>query len=432
MLQGMAVGTDRSWVTEALTAAGSGATASLSSESTDERIGTIVGSYLLRSRIGAGAMGDVYMAEHVRLGRRVAIKVLRAEVASWRSAQARFLREARIVAGIRHRNIVLVEDLVEPAAGPPYLVMELLRGSSLRDHLRVRGALAADEVVEMGAQICCALEVVHGAGVLHRDLTPGNVHLCDERSDGWIKLLDFGIAKRCEPAGGDDLAPVTAEGTIIGTPGYMSPEQATGGPVDARSDLYALGAILYEATCGVAAITGACVADYVRAHVATAPRPLRKTGRGRGAPAALEALVMRCLAKRPEQRPASAAVVRAELLALRAATGLRSRRRRAGAMVFAAATAAIGGALSLAPETVASRPPHRAAVLAPAAARAVGPGAAASRPIVDDDAPLVGAADDCASPAPARAAAPRRRRAPASAPSPVDPARTLDPFATGR
>jgi len=453
MLQGVPVGTHRSWITEATTAVGTtAATLPLSVVAdADARVGTVLGSYLLRCRIGEGAMGHVYMAEHVRLGRRVALKILRSELASRRSALARFVREARIVAGIHHRNIVHVEDLVEPASGPPYLVMELLRGCSLRDHLRTGGAFGAAEVVEIGAQICSALEAVHGVGVLHRDLTPGNVHVCADRGDGdgWIKLLDFGIAKLCDcEACGDDAAQVTAEGTIIGTPGYMSPEQATGGPIDARSDLYSLGAILYEATCDEAVVTGQCMADYVRAHVATPPRPLRTTSRGRSAPPQLEAIVMRCLAKRPEDRPASAAAVRAELLALRARVRTRSWRWRAtGAMaVTIAAAAAIGDASPRSVEHSVARgltpsPPALAPVeVAASRGQAARTAPAVSSPAPEDECARSPVREDRLSPPPRRV---RRSASPAGAqtvvwpdiargrrlPPPIDPAKTVDPFA---
>jgi len=289
----------------------------------DANIGSLLGNYRLLERIGEGGMGQVYLAEHVRLGRRVALKVLRHELTSRPSAVARFLREARIVSRIRHLNVVQVEDLIEPDGGPPCLVMELLCGQQLRDLLRARGALDPSLVVEIGIQICSALEAIHAAGVLHRDLTPGNVYVCDDRDpgEGGIKLLDFGVAKLFGgspgAAGGEPVEHVTAEGAIIGTPGYMSPEQACGGAVDARSDLYSLGVLLYELASGEPVVTGRSFGECVRAHIADAPRPLQVTRRGRSIPPALAALVMRCLAKRPDERPPSASALRAELLVLR-------------------------------------------------------------------------------------------------------------------
>jgi serine/threonine protein kinase len=312
--------TERSWVTEATRPRARGSTAGI-----DSNIGTVIGSYRLLSRIGQGGMSQVYVAEHTRLGRRVAIKVLRSELARRPTAVTRFLREARIASRIRHVNIVQLEDLLEPESGPPSLVMELLAGRSLRDVLRVSRVVAPALVLDIGIQVASALEAIHAEGVLHRDLTPGNIFLCDDREtpDGWIKLLDFGAAKMFTIPASPRLSPVrdehvTAEGTIIGTPGYMSPEQAGGAIIDARTDLYSLGVLLYELVSGEPLIRGKTFDECVRAHITDTPRDLQLTERGKSAPPALTALIMRCLARDPAARPTSAAMLRHELIALRA------------------------------------------------------------------------------------------------------------------
>jgi len=419
--------------------------------------GVVLGSYRLLTRIGEGGAGHVYVAEHVKLGRVVAIKVLRPEAARRRKAVARFSREARIVARIRHRNIVRVEDLIEPRVGPPYIVMELLRGRSLRELVAERGALGSRDVIEIGIQICSALEASHGMGVLHRDLKPGNVYVCDDRSDeGWIKLLDFGIAKVCRAgSAAGEACDITAEGTILGTPGYMSPEQASCAATDERSDLYSLGATLYEACCGERAVSGATLGACVRAHLTEVPRPPRAIARGRDVAPALEAVILRCLAKRPEDRPASAAALRGELVAIRAALleplpdgpGLEARvappvppRPKWKSWGLAAALAA-GAATMRAP--LPGRMPGVAGGIAwravPTVAVAIAmtltaTAAAGSRPTP----PAVVVVPIAASPprnrpgARARRARPPASAAPTSAPVMIDPARTVDPFAERR
>jgi tRNA A-37 threonylcarbamoyl transferase component Bud32 len=290
--------------------------------------GAMMGSYKLLATIGEGAMGRVYLGEHQRLGRRVAVKVLHPGLATRRSAVTRFCREARILTKIRHPNIVRVLDLVEHTGEPPYMVMELLAGRPLRDVMRAGAALSSLRVIDIGIQLCSALEVCHAIGVVHRDLAPGNIFVCDDRSrdDGWLKLLDFGIAKlNDEEAKLDGWTHVTASGAIVGTPGYMSPEQAAGQPAEPRSDLYSLGTILYELAAGQPAATGKTLTDYVRAHLMDTPPRVRETFQGRDVAPALDDMIMRCLAKRLADRPPSAVTLRRELIALR--TSLTGRKR---------------------------------------------------------------------------------------------------------
>jgi serine/threonine-protein kinase len=309
-------------------------------------VGTTLGSYRLLSILGEGGMGRVYLAEHTKLGRRVALKLLRAEQASRKNAVTRFFQEARVVNRVRHRNIVDIPDLVELDDGTVFIVMEQLQGRSLRELLRGDGAPAVGLAIEIGVQVCRALEAAHAVGVLHRDLKPANVHIADDRTgDAWVKLLDFGIAKLSEPeqepAGGVTAPDITGEGAIIGTPIYMSPEQATASPVDPRTDIYSLGIILYEMVAGHPPFTGATMPELVWAHCSQSPPPFVVP-----VPPELESLIRRCLAKRPQERPASATAVREALLAIDARPPRRARWKPALAVALAALVA--GAALAYA------------------------------------------------------------------------------------
>ncbi len=341
-----------------------------------DRVGTTLGNYQLLAIVGEGGMGRVYLAEHKRLGRRVALKLLRPEQASRRNAVARFFQEARVVNRVRHRNIVDIPDLVELDDGTVFIVMELLEGRSLRELLRADGPPPIALTIEIGVQICRALEAAHAVGVLHRDLKPANVHIAADRSsDAWIKLLDFGIAKLSEPESPSGVAApdITGEGAIIGTPIYMSPEQATASPVDPRTDLYSLGVILYELVAGRPPFTGGTLPELVWAHCSQPPPPLPAT-----VPPELDALIQRCLAKRPHERPASATAVREALLSIGLAPPRRVRWRAALAVVLVAVVA--GVVLAFASGGRGDRPTPAAATEAPPPSA---PAAAAVVPAID-------------------------------------------------
>ena len=292
-------------------------------------VGNTLGVYRLLELIGEGGMGRVYLAEHEKLGRRVAIKVLQPEMAAKRSAVARFFQEAKLVNRIRHRNIVDVTDFVELSDGTAFIVMELLEGQSLRDLKKASGSLPATLVVDICLQICDALEATHGIRVIHRDLKPANIFICRDQYGGvWVKLLDFGIAKLVDVELDEAvLSGVrTAEGAVLGTPAYMSPEQAAGEPLDQRSDVYALGTIMFELICGRPPFVAKRLVDYVHHHAATPPPRPGDTASGIDVPADLEAIIMRCLAKRPEDRYDSVTDLREDLRATREAirTGVAS------------------------------------------------------------------------------------------------------------
>jgi len=271
-----------------------------------------LGPYEILGPLGAGGMGEVYRARDTRLERIVAIKILPARVAGREDSRQRFEREARAVSSLNHPHICNLYDIGrEGETG--YLVMEYLEGETLAARL-AKGALPVPEALRCGAQISEALEQAHRKGVIHRDLKPGNVML----TKAGAKLLDFGLAKLREPdrVAGGSLAPtvtqpVTAEGTLVGTLQYMAPEQLEGKEADARTDIFALGALLYEMVTGRKAFEGKSQASVISAIMSSEPPPVATLQPM--APPALEHVVTKCLAKDADGRWQSAADVAAEL-----------------------------------------------------------------------------------------------------------------------
>ncbi len=262
--------------------------------------GTTLGPYTIIAPIGAGGMGEVYRARDTRLGRDVAVKVLPPHLAATPEGRARFEREARSISQLNHPHICTLHD-VGHQDGIDFLVMELLDGESL-EHRLERGPLPIAEVLALGRQIAEALDRAHRAGVAHRDLKPANVML----TKGGAKLVDFGLARGTGFASGTLSQPqtvsrsLTVEGTIVGTLQYMSPEQLEGKGADARSDIWALGCVLYEMATGVRAFAGESQASLIAAVFKEEPRSM--TGLNPVTPAALDRLVRACLAKDPENR----------------------------------------------------------------------------------------------------------------------------------
>jgi Tol biopolymer transport system component len=256
--------------------------------------GTRLGPYEIVSRIGAGGMGEVFRARDTRLDRSVAVKILPGEFAENAQLRARFEREARAISQLSHPNICTLFDV-----GENYLVMELLEGDTLADRL-ARGPLPIREVLRIGMQIADALDRAHRSGIIHRDLKPGNVML----TKSGAKLLDFGLAKGGAAAvnldGATEQRPLTQEGTILGTFQYMSPEQLEGADVDARSDIFAFGAVLYEMATGHRAFDGKTKTSLIAAIVAAEPKPMAELQPL--TPPALEMLIRACIAKDPEER----------------------------------------------------------------------------------------------------------------------------------
>ena len=277
-------------------------TPSKGADDPDNRLGSTLGVYRLSELLGKGGMGYVYKAEHIKLGREVALKLLRGDYAKRRDAVLRFFQEAKTVNRVRHRNIVDVTDFVELDDGTTFIIMELLRGQSLGRW--ARSGVDLPRALAVLVQICDGLGAAHAVGVVHRDLKPDNV-IVIPTSDGaeLVKLLDFGVAKLVNREDhDDDIGFQTAAGSVIGTPAYMSPEQAGGMSVDHRSDIYSLGAIMYELFCGQPMFRGRSFGEYVRKHLTEFPTPPRQTQNGANIDERLEALILKSLAKDPNER----------------------------------------------------------------------------------------------------------------------------------
>jgi serine/threonine protein kinase len=283
-------------------------------ERPEDLVGAVLGSYRLLELIGRGGMGFVYRAEHTRLGREVALKLLRADYARRRDAVARFFQEARTVNRVRHRNIVDVTDFVELPDGTTFIIMELLRGENLGKW--ARSGFDQARAVALLTEICDGLAAAHAVGVVHRDLKPDNVIVVTgAEGNEHIKLLDFGVAKLLN-RDDEDVGLETAAGSVIGTPAYMSPEQAGGLTVDARSDIYSLGAIMYELFCAAPMFRGKSFGEYVRKHLTETPVRPSQTQGGAGIDERLEAMILRCLDKDPARRYQHIGELRDDLLAL--------------------------------------------------------------------------------------------------------------------
>jgi len=277
--------------------------------------GTKLGPYEIQSLLGAGGMGEVYRAHDSRLDRTVAIKVLPASFSADRERLQRFAQEARAAAALNHPNILSIFDIGEEQ-GAPYVVSELLEGETLRERLRT-GALPVRRVIDYATQVARGLAAAHEKGIVHRDLKPENLFLT---SDGRVKILDFGLAKLTRPEshdGSGDAPTVqvaTEAGMVMGTAGYMSPEQVRGKSADHRSDIFAFGAILYEMISGKRAFHGETPADTMSAILKEEAPELSETARN--VPPGLERIVRHCLEKHPTQRFQSAGDLAFDLEAL--------------------------------------------------------------------------------------------------------------------
>src|SRR4029077_9782109 len=236
------------------------------------RPGTFAGSYVLKKELASGGGGTVYEAQHRLLGRRAAVKVLRRELAGSPQMVARFLREALAVNMIKHPNIVDIYEFGELPDGRPFYVMELLEGPALRSMLNERARFSSAEVLEILEPVCSALEAAHTQGIVHRDLKASNILIVTQGERRIVKLLDFGIAKLMHPDAGD--AGLTVVGTRLGTSYTMAPEQIRGDSVDPRTDIYALGVVLYHLLTGQYPFRAETMTDIERQHLeAPPPRP---------------------------------------------------------------------------------------------------------------------------------------------------------------
>jgi eukaryotic-like serine/threonine-protein kinase len=299
-------------------------------------LGSKLGSYEVLAALGAGGMGEVYRARDTRLGREVAIKVLPAERLADENRRRRFTQEARAASGLNHPNIVTIHE-IESADGIDFIVMEYVPGKTLAQ--LIAAPMRIEDVLKLAIPIADAVASAHAAGIVHRDIKPGNIVVSD---GGVAKLLDFGLAKLVDDSGShlegetDATAavPLSRPGGVAGTHGYMSPEQATGGSVDARSDVFAFGAVLYEMVTGRRAFARSSTAETLAAVLTEVPKlPSELVKR---VPRQLEKLIERCLAKDPARRSQHMSDVKVELEEIRDELGKSSANRARRAMPRAA------------------------------------------------------------------------------------------------
>jgi tRNA A-37 threonylcarbamoyl transferase component Bud32 len=281
-----------------------------SAPATDPYLGKVIADrYLVERLLGVGSMGLVYRCRHTVLDKTVALKIIRQDLAQDEETVGRFVTEARSASAIGSKHIVEVLDFGALPDGASYIVMEYLEGLTLGEALDTPSGLSLGDALDIGIQMTEALGAAHAAGVVHRDLKPDNVFLLQSEGGWFVKILDFGIAKIMQS--GQKL---TVAGSVIGTPHYMSPEQATGGRTDERTDVYSLGCMLYELACGKVPFDAENPLAVISMQVTDDPPPLRKRmPPGRTLPAGFEAVVLKCLAKDTTDRFASMDDVRAAL-----------------------------------------------------------------------------------------------------------------------
>jgi len=263
-------------------------------------IGKTVGHYRITSKLGAGGMGEVFLADDTWLERKAAIKFLPAEMAADPERRKRFLTEARAASALNHPHVCIVYDVGETDDGLPFIAMEFVGGQSL-DALAKQKSLEISRVVEIAAQVADALDAAHASRIVHRDIKPANISL-NER--GQVKVLDFGLAKRMPDGtrweGATQDFQQTQQGQVLGTPSYMSPEQALGKDLDHRTDIFSMGVVLYELTTGKRPFTGANFAEIVNNIVHSQPAAIARLNYD--APPELERITLKCLQKLPERR----------------------------------------------------------------------------------------------------------------------------------
>ena len=298
---------------------------------------TLEGRYTILAKLGAGSMGTVYRAKQHAMGREVAIKILRGDRAVDESAKARFMREARANSLLASPNTVTVFDFGQSSNGEFYLAMELLEGESLGQRLTRVGRMAVPLAVDACRQALRSLGEAHAKGIIHRDLKPDNLFFArvltsstesqtggddTQAHDEIVKVLDFGIAKMIDEEDQNPMSVVeTQAGTVFGTPRYMSPEQAQGKPLDARSDLYSLAVILYQMVTGRPPFTDNDAVVVMARHIKSTPKRPNEAAPEAMVPSELEDVIMRTLGKEPKDRPASAEIFAGELLAALEAQG---------------------------------------------------------------------------------------------------------------
>jgi serine/threonine protein kinase len=292
-----------------------------------EAIPSSIGRYQVRRLLGRGGMGEVYLCSDPALGRKVAIKILPANLGSDEKMRARFLNEARAVAGINHPNVITIHDVGVTSdhdeglpTGLLYLVLEYLEGRAV-DEITEKRRLSVDECLDIGIQALEGLKAAHQKRILHRDITPANIMI---DPDGRVKILDFGLSKLLQ-AGAKDTSTAprqTGDGMIVGTLDYLSPEQALGNPLDERSDLFSFGIVFYQMLTGTHPFAGKSVTQMVARMMTQEPHPITDSA---GVPEILQQILARALRKNPDERFGSAAQMMLELVLARREIGSMSR-----------------------------------------------------------------------------------------------------------
>jgi serine/threonine protein kinase len=279
---------------------------------------TVAGRYRVIRRLGEGGMGVVYQAIDERLEKAVAVKVLKEDFAKRQDVVARFTQEAKSAARIKHENVLDVTDYGKTEAGSYYIAMELLVGTDLAEVLQKGDPMTVERATDIAMQICRALSAAHGLGVVHRDMKPENVFLLrSNEGREVVKIVDFGIAQMKDPAGGENTRKLTRTGMIFGTPEYMSPEQASGKPIDHRVDVYATGVILYEMFAGRVPFVGDTFMGVLTQHMFEAPPPISELNPDSNITPEFSAVIHKALAKDPNQRYASMGEFSEDLMRVR-------------------------------------------------------------------------------------------------------------------
>jgi serine/threonine protein kinase len=288
-----------------------------SADDGDEYIGkTLAKKYRVEALIGEGGMGKVYRARQLALDKPVVLKVLRQSLLSDERTVARFQREAKAASRLNHPNSISILDFGQAEDGALFIAMEFVPGQDLHQILTRDWPLPEARVVRIVSQVLSALSDAHSAGVIHRDLKPENIMVEQRRNDpDFVKVLDFGIAKITD-ASGDDGPALTRAGFVCGTPEYMSPEQARGAQLDHRSDLYAVGVILYQLTTGLLPFESDSAVGFATKHLTEEPLPPTRRRPEARISASMERLILRALSKNPDDRPSTAEMFKAELVAV--------------------------------------------------------------------------------------------------------------------
>lgn len=270
----------------------------------DPLIGTVLaGNYEILEVLGQGGMGVVYRGKHSLMERVVAIKMLLSQLISDTNSVKRFQQESKAAARLKHPHIIDVYDFGISPAGQPYIVMEFLEGTPLSDLIKKEGQIGVERSIKLISQACDALDHAHKQGVVHRDLKPSNIVLTqyDEEKD-YVKVVDFGVAKLIEVGNNNEGQRLTQAGEVCGSPVYMSPEQCMGQDLDARSDIYSMGIVLYETLTGKLPILGKTMVDTMSKHISEPPVPFNEARPDLYIPERLEWVVLKAMAKEPGQR----------------------------------------------------------------------------------------------------------------------------------